>query len=96
MFFIVTNYIETPNQRLGYCAEVRNLNIIIILFMTFFFNFSLLTVVSVRFNAHRILFSYPAAFILLQSFKVPNGRCLSDDDCMEGETVIAGHGEKHY
>ncbi|XP_070774031.1 P2X purinoceptor 5 [Enoplosus armatus] len=46
VFFIVTNYIETPNQRLGMCAE---------------------------------------------SFKVPNGRCQSDDDCMEGETVIAGH-----
>ncbi|XP_071316716.1 P2X purinoceptor 5 isoform X2 [Trachinotus anak] len=49
VFFIVTNYIETPNQRLGFCAE---------------------------------------------SFKVPNGRCLSDDDCGEGETVIAGHGIK--
>uniref|UniRef100_A0A3P9L2A3 P2X purinoceptor n=1 Tax=Oryzias latipes TaxID=8090 RepID=A0A3P9L2A3_ORYLA len=23
VFFIVTNYIETPNQRLGFCAEVR-------------------------------------------------------------------------
>ncbi|XP_054610215.1 P2X purinoceptor 5 isoform X2 [Dunckerocampus dactyliophorus] len=49
VFFVVTNYIETPNQRLGYCAE---------------------------------------------SVKVPNGRCLSDDDCIEGETVIAGHGIK--
>ncbi|XP_062414250.1 P2X purinoceptor 5 isoform X1 [Pungitius pungitius] len=49
VFFIVTNYIETPNQRLGFCAE---------------------------------------------SFKVPNGRCQSDDDCIEGETVIAGHGIK--
>ncbi|XP_041807827.1 P2X purinoceptor 5 [Chelmon rostratus] len=49
VFFIVTNYIETPNQRLGFCAE---------------------------------------------SFKVPNGRCQSDDDCMEGEPVIAGHGIK--
>ncbi|GAA6218399.1 P2X purinoceptor 5 isoform X2 [Lates japonicus] len=49
VFFIVTNYIETPNQRLGFCAE---------------------------------------------SFKVPNGRCLSNDDCVEGETVIAGHGIK--
>ncbi|KAM7398441.1 hypothetical protein PAMA_006379 [Pampus argenteus] len=49
VFFVVTNYIETPNQRLGICAE---------------------------------------------SFKVPNGRCLSDDDCVEGETVTAGHGIK--
>ncbi|XP_061596084.1 P2X purinoceptor 5 [Cololabis saira] len=49
VFFIVTNYIETPNQRLGFCAE---------------------------------------------SFKVPNGRCQSDDDCLEGDTVIAGHGIK--
>ncbi|KAE8287973.1 P2X purinoceptor 5 [Larimichthys crocea] len=49
VFFIVTNYIETPNQRLGFCAE---------------------------------------------SYKVPNGRCQSDDDCVEGETVIAGHGIK--
>lgn len=23
VFFVVTNYIETPNQRLGFCAEVR-------------------------------------------------------------------------
>nr|XP_061801396.1 P2X purinoceptor 5-like [Nerophis lumbriciformis] len=49
VFFVVTNYIETPNQRLGFCAE---------------------------------------------SFKVPDGQCLSDDDCIEGETVIAGHGIK--
>ncbi|XP_049599589.1 P2X purinoceptor 5 isoform X2 [Syngnathus scovelli] len=49
VFFVVTNYIETPNQRLGFCAE---------------------------------------------SLKVPNGQCLSDDDCTEGETVIAGHGIK--
>uniref|UniRef100_A0AAQ6IJG2 P2X purinoceptor n=1 Tax=Anabas testudineus TaxID=64144 RepID=A0AAQ6IJG2_ANATE len=49
VFFVVTNYIETPNQRLGFCAE---------------------------------------------SFKVPNGRCQSDDDCIEGETVISGHGIK--
>ncbi|XP_077361260.1 P2X purinoceptor 5 [Festucalex cinctus] len=49
VFFVVTNYIETPNQRLGFCAE---------------------------------------------SFKVPNGQCFSDDDCTEGEAVIAGHGIK--
>ncbi|KAM9728977.1 P2X purinoceptor 5 [Menidia menidia] len=49
IFFIVTNYIETPNQRLGFCAE---------------------------------------------SFKVPDGRCQSDDDCVEGESVAAGHGMK--
>uniref|UniRef100_A0A3B4B0U3 Uncharacterized protein n=1 Tax=Periophthalmus magnuspinnatus TaxID=409849 RepID=A0A3B4B0U3_9GOBI len=45
VFFVVTNYIETPNQRLGFCPEV-------------------------------------------------NGRCTSDDDCEEGETVIAGNGIK--
>uniref|UniRef100_A0A3Q3VUT6 P2X purinoceptor n=1 Tax=Mola mola TaxID=94237 RepID=A0A3Q3VUT6_MOLML len=49
VFFIVTNYIETPNQRMGFCAE---------------------------------------------SVKVPNGRCQSDDDCVEGEAVIAGNGVK--
>ncbi|MEQ2299142.1 hypothetical protein AMECASPLE_012413 [Ameca splendens] len=49
VFFVVTNYIETPNQRLGFCAE---------------------------------------------SFKVPDGGCQSDDDCPEGESVIAGHGIK--
>ncbi|KAL7390308.1 hypothetical protein ABVT39_018628 [Epinephelus coioides] len=49
VFFIVTNYIETPNQRLGFCAE---------------------------------------------SNKVPDGQCQSDDDCPEGESVIAGHGIK--
>ncbi|XP_030602201.1 P2X purinoceptor 5 [Archocentrus centrarchus] len=49
VFFVVTNYIETPNQRLGFCAE---------------------------------------------SSKVPNGRCQSDDDCIEGEPVTAGHGIK--
>ncbi|KAK0141749.1 P2X purinoceptor 5 [Merluccius polli] len=49
VFFVVTNFIETPNQRLGLCAE---------------------------------------------SFKVPDGRCLSDDDCIEGEAVIAGNGIK--
>uniref|UniRef100_A0A669BU86 P2X purinoceptor n=1 Tax=Oreochromis niloticus TaxID=8128 RepID=A0A669BU86_ORENI len=48
VFFVVTNYIETPNQRLGFCAE---------------------------------------------SSKVPDGRCETDDDCMEGEPVTAGHGE---
>uniref|UniRef100_A0A3P9MDF1 P2X purinoceptor n=1 Tax=Oryzias latipes TaxID=8090 RepID=A0A3P9MDF1_ORYLA len=47
VFFIVTNYIETPNQRLGFCAE---------------------------------------------SPKVPNGMCQSDEDCLEGESVAAGHG----
>ncbi|XP_041657552.1 P2X purinoceptor 5 [Cheilinus undulatus] len=49
VFFIVTNYIETPNQRLGFCAE---------------------------------------------SNKVPDGQCQSDDDCPEGEAVIAGNGIK--
>uniref|UniRef100_A0A3P9IME7 P2X purinoceptor n=1 Tax=Oryzias latipes TaxID=8090 RepID=A0A3P9IME7_ORYLA len=48
VFFIVTNYIETPNQRLGFCAE---------------------------------------------SPKVPNGMCQSDEDCLEGESVAAGHGK---
>ncbi|XP_017570386.1 P2X purinoceptor 5 [Pygocentrus nattereri] len=49
VFFIVTNYLETPNQRLGFCAE---------------------------------------------SQKVPDGLCSSSADCVEGETVIAGHGVK--
>ncbi|KAL7838105.1 hypothetical protein AOLI_G00265090 [Acnodon oligacanthus] len=49
VFFIVTNYLETPNQRLGFCAE---------------------------------------------SPKVPDGLCSSSADCMEGETVTAGHGVK--
>ncbi|TNN82711.1 P2X purinoceptor 5 [Liparis tanakae] len=49
VFFVITNYIETPNQRLGFCAE---------------------------------------------SFKVPDGRCQSDYDCVEGEPVKAGHGIK--
>uniref|UniRef100_A0A3Q2QLN0 P2X purinoceptor n=1 Tax=Fundulus heteroclitus TaxID=8078 RepID=A0A3Q2QLN0_FUNHE len=49
VFFVVTNYIETPNQRLGFCAE---------------------------------------------SVKVPDGQCQSDDDCPEGESVIAGNGIK--
>ncbi|KAK7925690.1 hypothetical protein WMY93_008000 [Mugilogobius chulae] len=49
VFFVVTNYIETPNQRLSFCPE---------------------------------------------SYKVPDGRCMSDNDCEEGETVIAGHGIK--
>ncbi|XP_036071046.1 P2X purinoceptor 5 isoform X3 [Oryzias melastigma] len=47
VFFIVTNYIETPNQRLRFCAE---------------------------------------------SPKVPNGRCQSNEDCLEGENIAAGHG----
>ncbi|XP_073696296.1 P2X purinoceptor 5 [Garra rufa] len=49
VFFVVTNYVVTPNQRLGYCPE---------------------------------------------SPKVPDGLCSSDDECVEGESVIAGHGVK--
>ncbi|TSL28152.1 P2X purinoceptor 5 [Bagarius yarrelli] len=49
VFFIVTNYLETPNQSLGYCTE---------------------------------------------SPKVPDGVCSHDDDCAEGESVVAGHGIK--
>ncbi|XP_042288247.1 P2X purinoceptor 5 [Thunnus maccoyii] len=49
VFFVVTNYIETPNQTLGRCPE---------------------------------------------SAKVLDGQCNSDDDCIEGETVKAGHGVK--
>lgn len=26
---------------------------------------------------------------------MPHGQCQSDDDCVEGEAVIAGHGEDH-
>ncbi|XP_026106543.1 P2X purinoceptor 5 isoform X1 [Carassius auratus] len=49
IFFIVTNYIVTPDQRLGYCPE---------------------------------------------SPKVPDGLCNYDNECVEGESVIAGHGVK--
>lgn len=49
VFFIVTNYIETPNQRLGVCPE-----------------------------SHRVL----------------DGQCELDEDCPEGDIVIAGHGVK--
>ncbi|XP_043096443.1 P2X purinoceptor 5 [Puntigrus tetrazona] len=49
VFFIVTNYIVTLNQKLGYCPE---------------------------------------------SPKVPDGLCTYDDECVEGESVIAGHGVK--
>ncbi|XP_013993407.1 P2X purinoceptor 5 isoform X1 [Salmo salar] len=49
VFFIVTNYLETPNQRLGFCAE---------------------------------------------SPKVPDGQCVNNEDCAEGEVVIAGNGVK--
>uniref|UniRef100_A0A3Q2Z7T2 P2X purinoceptor n=1 Tax=Hippocampus comes TaxID=109280 RepID=A0A3Q2Z7T2_HIPCM len=33
-------------------------------------------------------------FLNCRSCQVPDGQCLSDDDCTEGETVIAGHGIK--
>ncbi|XP_047676861.1 purinergic receptor P2X, ligand-gated ion channel, 8 [Tachysurus fulvidraco] len=49
VLFITTNFITTPNQKLGYCAE---------------------------------------------SNKVPDGQCQRNEDCPEGETVIAGHGIK--
>ncbi|KAK7173462.1 hypothetical protein R3I93_003318 [Phoxinus phoxinus] len=49
VFFIVTNYLVTPNQRLGFCPE---------------------------------------------SPKVPDGFCTNNSECVEGETVIAGHGVK--
>ncbi|XP_030216871.1 P2X purinoceptor 5 [Gadus morhua] len=49
VFFVVTNFVETPNQRLGLCAE---------------------------------------------SFKVSRWTMLSDEDCVEGEAVISGHGIK--
>ncbi|KAK2828777.1 hypothetical protein Q5P01_019811 [Channa striata] len=49
VFFVVTNYIETPNQTLGLCPE---------------------------------------------NPKVLDGQCVSDDKCVRGETVIAGHGIK--
>lgn len=47
VFFVVTNYIETPNQRLGFCAEVRigrtlafyeSRKVIVKKINTFFFN----------------------------------------------------------
>ncbi|XP_035636142.1 P2X purinoceptor 5-like isoform X3 [Oncorhynchus keta] len=49
VFFIVTNYIETPHQSLGFCAE---------------------------------------------SPKVPDGQCVNNADCAEGEAVVAGNGVK--
>ncbi|KAF4113041.1 P2X purinoceptor 5 [Onychostoma macrolepis] len=49
VFFMVTNYVVTPNQKLGYCPE---------------------------------------------SSKVPDGLCTYDNECVEGESVIAGHGVK--
>ncbi|XP_046876033.1 P2X purinoceptor 5 [Hypomesus transpacificus] len=49
VFFIVTNYVETPNQRLAFCAE---------------------------------------------SPKVPDGLCVNNYDCEEGQAVKAGHGIK--
>ncbi|XP_067102117.1 purinergic receptor P2X, ligand-gated ion channel, 8 [Osmerus mordax] len=45
--FIVTNFIETPNQKLDFCAE---------------------------------------------SFKVLDGLCRANEDCVKGETVVAGNG----
>ncbi|KAM4627225.1 P2X purinoceptor 5-like [Polymixia lowei] len=47
VLFIVTNFKETPNQKMGYCAE---------------------------------------------SPKVLDGHCSGDQDCEEGQTVVAGHG----
>ncbi|XP_017346550.1 purinergic receptor P2X, ligand-gated ion channel, 8 isoform X1 [Ictalurus punctatus] len=49
VLFITTNFITTPNQKLGYCAE---------------------------------------------SVKVLDGQCRGNEDCTEGDTVIAGHGIK--
>ncbi|XP_021438193.1 P2X purinoceptor 5 isoform X2 [Oncorhynchus mykiss] len=54
VFFIVTNFIETPNQKLGHCAELWG--------------------------------------IVPQSPNVPDGHCKGDEDCAEGELVVAGHG----
>jgi len=33
------------------------------------------------------------SFYLFQSPKVPDGFCTNNSDCVEGETVIAGHGK---
>lgn len=33
--------------------------------------------------------------MLMQSSKVPDGACLNDEDCTEGEAVTAGHGQNH-
>lgn len=41
------------------------------------------------------IFMSSSVHSISQSFKVLNGRCQSDDDCMMGESVIAGHGEYH-
>ncbi|XP_022074071.1 P2X purinoceptor 5-like [Acanthochromis polyacanthus] len=47
VLFVITGFLETPNQKLGYCPE---------------------------------------------SSKVLGGHCRDDDDCTEGETVVAGNG----
>ena len=93
MFFIVTNYIETPNQRLGYCAEVskqktRN-RIINCVFCFPHCN------VTLGYSPHNCILISSSGCSVSQSFRVPDGRCQSDYDCAEGEAVIAGHGEDH-
>lgn len=93
MFFIVTNYIETPNQRLGYCAEVskhKTRNLI----MNCVFSFPHYTV-TLSYSPHNCIFIFSSGYSVSQSFKVPDGQCQSDYDCAEGEAVIAGHGEDH-
>uniref|UniRef100_A0A8C4HE32 P2X purinoceptor n=1 Tax=Dicentrarchus labrax TaxID=13489 RepID=A0A8C4HE32_DICLA len=45
-------------------------------------------------NVNNCIFISSCVYSPSQSFKVPDGQCQSDDDCVEGETVIAGHGIK--
>lgn len=82
MFIIVTNYIETPNQRLGFCAEVGIER-----------KWNLITIFARLPCPHSCFLIFSSVLFISQSFKVPSGRCQSNDDCVEGETVKAGNGE---
>lgn len=37
-------------------------------------------------------FEWKKSFFLLQSVKVLDGHCRGNEDCPEGDTVLAGHG----
>lgn len=48
--------------------------------------------ISVHFKPLSLLYVF-TSFYLFQSPKVPDGRCNNNSECVEGETVIAGHGK---
>lgn len=104
----MTNYLVTPNQKLGFCPEVRD--------RFLFHKKTPVTYPCTRCNTDfgkseeviRIVFFIVkifadigmwilihlfGSFRSLQNPKVPDGFCTSDNDCLEGETVIAGHGK---